>query len=79
MALANGLPLPMVAFTQEHLVYGAQEERTAQGQRAAIQDQERDKVGRPNQRLSNQERGADLRNSDSCGWLWALVPDGSRN
>lgn len=79
VALGNGFPLPMVAFTQEHVVYGAQEERTGQGLRVAIQDPERDKVGRPNQTLREEEGGGDLRNSDSCGWLWSLVPDGSRN
>lgn len=50
MALANGFPLSKAAFTQEHLVYGAQKERAGQGLRAAIQVPERDKVGRPNQR-----------------------------
>ena len=79
MALANVFPLPMAASTQEHVVYGTQEERTGQGLRAAIHDPERYKVGRPNQRLRGQQRGRDMGDSDSCGWLWPLVPDGSRN
>lgn len=77
MAVANGFPLSKAAFTQEHVVYGAQKERTGQGLRAAIQVPERDKVGRPNQR--GQQRGGDLGNSESCVWLQPLVLDSSRN
>ena len=59
---------------------GTQEERTGQrwGLRAAIQNPERHKVGRPNQRLRGQQRGR-VGDSESRGWLWLLVPDGSGN